>query len=84
MPMPWALPYVGTQPHDTYGQADVFLVLCSDGTIYQTAFAYSSKDQKYVIFPFTALVQIPGMAAGAIGRLQPVLRARSASSSSVP
>ena len=58
--------YVGTQPHDTYGQADVFLVLCSDGTIYQTAFAYSSKDQKYVIFPFTALVQIPGMAAGAI------------------
>ena len=58
--------YVGTQPHDTYGQVDVCLVLCNDGTIYQTAFAYSSSDQKYVIFPFTALIQIPGMAANTI------------------
>ena len=59
--------YVGTQAHDTYGQVDIFMVLCSDGTIYQTGFAYHSAEQKYVIFSFSALAEVPGMANGIAG-----------------
>lgn len=60
------LTYVGTQDHDTYGQMDVFMMLCSDGSIYQTGFAYNAAEEKYVIFVPTAFGQISGLHSGSI------------------
>ena len=53
-----ALAYVETQENATYGNVDVFLMMDTNGIIYQAAFTYNASTGQYTVFTPSALVQI--------------------------
>ncbi len=56
-----ALAYLETVPNDTYGQVDLFLMMDSNGVLYQTGFAVNPSNGQYTIFKPTAMLQVPGV-----------------------
>lgn len=53
-----ALAYVETQANATYGVVDVYLMMDTNGIIYQAAFTYDESTGQYTVFTPSALVQI--------------------------
>ena len=56
-----ALTFVQTQADSTYGLYDLFLMMDSNGVVYQTGFAYDASTGKYTIFKPAALLQVPNV-----------------------
>lgn len=54
-----ALTYVQTQPHETFKSVDVFLMMDSNGVLYQTGFTFDESTGKYTIFEPKPIMQIP-------------------------
>lgn len=55
------LSYLTTTKNATYGDVDIFALLCNNGTIYQTAYAFDSAAGKYTMFAMEPLAQVSGI-----------------------
>lgn len=55
------LSYLATTKHATYGDVDLFALLCSDGTIYQTGFTFDNSTGKYTIFTLEPYAKVTGI-----------------------
>lgn len=56
-----ALTFVNTTANSDIGVYDVFLLMDSNGVVYQTGFYYNTSTQKYTILVPTALFQVPNL-----------------------
>lgn len=53
--------YLGTIKNETYGDLDLLALLCSDGTVYQTAVVFDTSTEKYTIFALETYSKVSGI-----------------------